>query len=265
MAQVVFPRGSPPLLPVRSDQRRCRAGEWVVADMEGAWWWAPPYPPLPASKVGPLAGTGRVRDIVRRGGGAGTRFGVSGGQRRDAPRGAARQDRPRSGCHALEGLGDGRSGAGGASGGGDGGLGQRRLARRDTRGAAAAGWAEWWRAAGAGPGAGSDGMRWERRTWSRERRDYGSGGLAEFGLWRRVWDRVGVVAAGGFTFRAFLFSFFHSLFYSIPRQYKRQAPKPNPFLCLCRFFCELKKPHRIIAISLWVCIVFLCVLSRTEK
>ena len=47
----------------------------------------------------------------------------------------------------------------------------------------------------------------ERRTWSRERRDYGSGGLAEFGLWRRVWDRVGVVAAGGFTFRLFLFFF----------------------------------------------------------
>ena len=63
----------------------------------------------------------------------------------------------------------------------------------------------------------------ERRTWSRERRDYGSGGLAEFGLWRRVWDRVGVVAAGGFTFRVFFFLLFFSLsflFYTA----RRQAP-----------------------------------------
>jgi len=34
-----------------------------------------------------------------------------------------------------------------------------------------------------------------------------SGGLAECGLWRRVLDRVGVAAAGGFTFRLFLFFF----------------------------------------------------------
>ena len=90
MAQVVFPRGSPPLLPVRSAQRRWRAGEWVVADMEGEWWRAPLDPPLPASKVGPLAGTSRARDTVRRRGGAGTGSGASGGQRREEPEGAAR-------------------------------------------------------------------------------------------------------------------------------------------------------------------------------
>jgi len=46
----------------------------------------------------------------------------------------------------------------------------------------------------------------------------GSGGLAECGLWRRVWDRVGVAAAGGFTFRLFLFFFSLSfLFYTARR------------------------------------------------
>jgi len=65
----------------------------------------------------------------------------------------------------------------------------------------------------------------ERRTWSRERQDYGSGGLAEFGLWRRVWDRVGVAAAGGFTFRVFLFFFFtlFSILYRANTEGTRQS------------------------------------------
>ena len=48
----------------------------------------------------------------------------------------------------------------------------------------------------------------------------GSGGLAECGLWRRVLDRVGVAAAGGFTFRLFLFFSLSFLFYTA----RRQAP-----------------------------------------
>ena len=91
----------------------------------------------------------------------------------------------------------------------------------------------------------------ERRTWSWERRTWRLCGVQP--RRRGAFGIASVAAAGGFSFRVFCFLFF-PLFSIL---YRATVP--------VSFFCELKKTHRIIDISLWVFIVFLCVLSRTGK